>query len=492
MRNYEFKLTPAYCLYNGIAVVRQNGSHICFMTENPADAVLRNRLKKAFSNFLEYVLRQQDCPQNFKSTPSVVFVPGNRTEIRKYVSSLYSLPEQKSCEKGGGSEQNNKQENEAAAVILLDTIILEARKRNATDIHIENNCIKFRICGRLEVYSSVSQEKTNELIQRIKFLAGMNVLEKRRSQDGHFIYGKENPVFIRVSVMGVIGDAQNDSIESVVIRLLDTRRLPLALDKLGFTQSQTACLKSLSQEKNGLVVICGPTGVGKSTTAAALLVDIEMSQKNSIKIVSLEDPPEYVIPGITQIQIDEKIENSFSDALKHVFRQDPDVLMIGEIRDENSAAVAIRAALTGHLVIATLHASSASGAVLRLANLGVPENLIVSVLKGVVVQELKPVCNNVILAADISIPKTSLEKSLEKSLTEDELEKHFEHNTNYSQILETSLGMLKDRHTAASGELVEEGAAQVAEEEIIALVKHRKSGKFVISQKEKQVEKNAV
>ena len=207
-------------------------------------------------------------------------------------------------------------------------------------------------------------------IQRIKFLAGMNVLEKRRSQDGHFVYGETEPVFVRVSTAGVVGSKNIESEESIVIRLLDTKRLPLSMEKLGFNKSQLVKIKELSSNPNGLIIICGPTGAGKSTTAASLLLELEEIRNSSVKIISLEDPPEYIIPGVTQIQIDEKSGNSFSDALMHIFRQDPDVLMIGEIRDENSAAVAVRAALTGHLVIATLHTSTAAGVILRLENLG--------------------------------------------------------------------------------------------------------------------------
>lgn len=454
MRNYEFKLTPAYCLYNGIAVVNQEGSHICFMTEKPSDQILKDRLIKAFDNYVKYVLRQKDCPSQFRSSPSVVFVDGNRNEVRKYVSKLYSFTEEDAgrdaaIEKPVMSVEQ-KQEEEAAAVILLDTILADARSRNATDIHIEKNCIRFRIYGNLETVSFISESKAQELIQRIKFLAGMNVLEKRRSQDGQFVYGTEEPVFVRVSVMGIIGRGRDIAEESVVIRLLDTKRLPLALDKLGFTQIQTEKIRKITEEKNGLIIICGPTGAGKSTTAAAVLLDIEKRRNNSVKIVSLEDPPEYVIPGITQIQIDEKMDNSFSEALRHVFRQDPDILMIGEIRDEASAAVALRAALTGHLVLATLHTSTAAAAVFRLEDLGLPRNMILSVLKGVVVQDLKSVGGNINLAADVSIPDESINKAMNKDLVETELEKFFEHNTNYMQVLEKTIGVLKQKHTDIS------------------------------------------
>ena len=446
MRNYEFKLTPAYCLYNGIAVVSQEGSRISFMTENPGDELLRMRLQKAFSNYVDYVIRQKDCPGEFKLKPSVVFVPGNRKEIKKYVSKLYSMPDFPDNSGEAETIQTKEKDNDAAAVILLDSIISDARSRNATDIHIEKNCIKFRICGKLETVSYISQEKVQEVIQRIKFLAGMNVLEKRRSQDGHFIYGEKDPVFIRVSVMGVVGQDKTEQEESVVIRLLDTRRMPLSLDKLGFSQEQTELISKISEQKNGLVIICGPTGAGKSTTAASILLEIEKQRRGSVKIVSLEDPPEYILPGISQIQVDEKINNSFSEALKHVFRQDPDVLMIGEIRDENSASVAVRAALTGHLVFATLHTACAAGALLRLENLGVPRNLLISVLKCVISQELNFLGQRITLVADVAVPGPEMNEVIDKNLSEQQLEEYFTHTTNYSHALLKILGTLKQKH----------------------------------------------
>ena len=448
MRNYEFKLTPAYCLYNGIAVMKQQGASICFIIENPGNELLKERISKAFHNYLGYVLKQQDCPEDYKNVPSIKFIKGNRTELRKYVSKLYSAGTA-GLDVSQKNELKNKQkkEEEAAAVLLLDTIITDARSRNATDIHIEKNNVKFRICGELEVVSRLSKEKTRELIQRIKFLAGMNVLENRRSQDGHFVYGSVEPVFARVSVMGIVGDDRNEAEESVVIRLLDTKRLPLSLDKLGFNKEQFKKITEISENKNGLVIICGPTGAGKSTTAAAVLIDIERRRQSGVKIISLEDPPEYLLPGITQIRIDEKVNNSFSNALIHVFRQDPDVLMIGEIRDENSAAVAIRAALTGHLVLATLHTATAAGVILRLENLGVPRKLIVSVLKGVIVQELNNFKGSVNLLADVSIPLEQLNNQTNMELSESKLEEYFEHNTNYSDVLEKTIGVLKRKHS---------------------------------------------
>ena len=449
MKKYEFKLTPAYCLYNGIAVMEQQGSKICFITDNPENSLLRERIIRAFNNYLGYVLKQDDCPLEYKTKPSIKFVGGSRAELRKAVSKLYSAGTPQNLQKVSGLETSElkKMADEAAAVLLLDTIMADARSKNATDIHIEKNKVKFRIYGKLEIVYEFSPEKSRELIQRIKFLAGMNVLENRRSQDGHFVYGKEAPVFVRVSVMAIIGEQSNESEESVAIRLLDTKRLPLSLERLGFNKLQFSKIKKINQNKYGLVIICGPTGAGKSTTAASILIDIERQHQGNLKIISLEDPPEYLIPGVTQIKIDEKLNNSFSNALMHVFRQDPDVLMIGEIRDEKSAAVAVRAALTGHLVIATLHAATAGGVILRLENLGVPRRLIVSVLKAVIAQELNNFKGSINLIADVSVPGVDFETVMEQELSEIELDKAFEHCTNYCEVLEKTIGILKKKHS---------------------------------------------
>ena len=455
MRKYEFKLNPAYCLYNGIAVKNQQGAKICFLSEHPEDSLLRERVTKAFKHYLEYVKSQEDCPQDYKSKPLVQFVAGNRKELRRQVSYLYSQEEEYQTLTGKKSE-DSKKEDEAAAVLLLDTLMTLARERKATDIHIENNCVRFRILGKLELVTKLTEEKCRELIQRIKFLAGMNVLEKRRSQDGHFVYGGTEGIFVRVSTVGVVGMTNNDSEESVVIRLLDTNRLPLSLDKLGYSQAQLSAIKQMSLNPNGLIIFCGPTGAGKSTSAASLLIDIEQQRKNSAKIVSLEDPAEYLIPGVTQIQIDEKINNSFSQALMHVFRQDPDVLMIGEIRDENSASVAIRAALTGHLVIATLHTSSAAASVLRLEDLGIPPNLLVSVLKGVIAQELNNFHDNVNLLADVALPKKDFACCINSDLSEEAIEALFEHTTNYTEVLNKTLSVLKKKHSVLQENQAEE------------------------------------
>ena len=443
---FEFNLTPAYCLFNGVAVLEQEGACISFLIENPDNEILKERLKRAFENHLGLIRKMTECPEVFRRIPVVDFVQGSRSQLRKCVSKLYSTADKKTygiySEELKQSEELEKNQKEAAAVLLLDSILNEARVRQASDIHIEHNCVRLRVKGHLEKLMELQSEKGMELVQRIKLLAGMNVIEKRRCQDGHFVYGNQNPFFLRVSTMSVIGEKYIGE-ESVVIRLLDTSRIPLMLEGLGFNFLQLEQISELSQKKNGLILVCGPTGSGKSTTVASILLDIEKRNGQSLKILSLEDPPEYVIPGITQVKIDERC--GFLEALNHLFRQDPDVIMIGEIRDEESAAAALRAALTGHLVFATLHSGSAGEAILRLENLGLSRKLFCPVIRGVICQELNFIRGKNQLYADISIPGKSFPAGSLRADSESEFDSIFEHFTNYSEILQETMKELAEK-----------------------------------------------
>ncbi|MCQ2573126.1 MAG: Flp pilus assembly complex ATPase component TadA [Treponema sp.] len=397
MQNFEFKLTPAYCLYNGAAVMEQKGAYIKFITESPEDSVLRKRLEKAFMNYVSIALKQPDCSSEFKTIPKIEFQEGTHEEVRNCISMLFRENEKIVNEES----QNLKEEKEAAAILLLDSILDEARKNCVTDIHVEKSFIRFRRNGILENYAAIQKERSSELVIRIKLLAGMNVLEKRKSQDGSFVYGEKNPLFVRVSSMAVVGDSNEDGEESLVLRLLDSSRVPLSLMNLGFSDRQLMMFDEIQKKKNGLILICGPTGSGKSTTASSFLLDRVKSNNGKEKIISLEDPPEYVVPGITQIRIDKEKGITYLTALENVFRQDPDVIMIGEIRNEESARTALRAAMTGHLVLATLHTDSAEAAILRLKDLGCKEEIISSVLICAIVQELQIDSGEVNLLADV-------------------------------------------------------------------------------------------
>lgn len=438
MKNNVFRLTPGYCLYNGVVVMEQNGSYVKFLIENFEDGVLKGRLKRAFENYVFSMRKDDNFSAIYKNDIIVDFKKGNRTQLRKYVSGLYlDSDKNDNCVEVVDSKKKQK---EAAAIILLDRILQDARQKKATDIHIERGAVRFRINGSLEPQLKIQKERGMELIQRIKLLAGMNVIEKRKSQDGNFVYGNKNPIFVRVSSVSIIGDNYSGE-ESVVLRLLDTSRIPLSIDYLGFEDKQLERISVLEKQKNGLVIVCGPTGSGKSTTVASMLVEIEKNNCGKMKIISLEDPPEYVIPGVTQMNVSME-GNSFKDSLEHIFRQDPDVIMIGEIRDEESAAAALRASLTGHLVFATLHTGGVSEAVLRLENLGVDRKVLCSVLRGVICQELNYIGDELKLYADVGVPIAGISSKVRANMGEDELDELFLHSTNYSEIFSKTLELL--------------------------------------------------
>lgn len=456
MKKYTFRLTPAYCLYNGVAVIEQKGSFIRFVIVNSEDLALQQRIENAFCNFLEYVGKQEDCPESFKKQVCVKFEKGSRDELRKYVSKLYEADPDDF--KGSEIEESDKwesgdSESESAAVLLLDKILSEARERNATDIHIEKNIIRYRIGGRIKNGIEIVSERCDELIQRIKILAGMNVIERRASQDGHFVYGEGVPLFVRVSTIAVI-DGKYGFRESMVLRLLDTKKLPLHLEKLGFSKDQLAVLRQFCNLKNGLVLFCGPTGAGKSTSAAAMLMEILKVNGGMVRIISMEDPPEYVLPGISQIHINEEGQNNYDNALSHIFRQDPDVLMIGEIRDSRSARTAVRAALTGHLVLGTVHCDSAATCIYRLLDLGVDGGVLGSVVKGIISQELMEIEKSkgdaMQLLADVAVPIENFLSQNLRNKTMLEMENLFEHNTNHMRVISDSVKqMLKHKKIAA-------------------------------------------
>ena len=438
---YDFKLTPAYCLYNGVAVLEQRGAAIRFLVENKEDTLVCGRLSRAFENHIENIRRIKDCPEEFNRLIKIDFESGTRAQLRKCISNLYRAGEKSSLTRI--EEDSGKNQREAAAVLLLDSILNEARLRAATDIHIEGNCVRLRVNGKLELLLELQSERCAELVQRIKLLAGMNVIENRRCQDGHFVYGNKSPFFLRVSTMSVVGQQYLGS-ESVVIRLLDTSRIPLALGELGFNRMQLERLcgsEGITGLHNGLVLVCGPTGSGKSTTVSALLVEIEKQFNGSLKIISLEDPPEYVIPGVSQVKVEGS--RSFSEALTHLFRQDPDVIMIGEIRDEESAAAAIRASLTGHLVFATLHSGSPAEAVFRLENLGIERRVLCEVLRAIICQELNLLGGKMRLYADLAIPKEKFSEKAVLEMTEEQLDNLMDHITNYSEILSETMQALQ-------------------------------------------------
>ena len=398
----KFILSPTYCLHNGAVVLEQNDEIVKIGLVNSTDEELKLRLTHAVEGQLRVCKKDSDSKNDdFRSEQktSAEFVSLTKEEFTRKVTTLFSSEKKHderittSCKKQDTNEEIavesiSAEENETAA--LLDSLIESARNLGATDIHIEENNVRFRVGGLLKREFYLDYKRAESLVRRIKLLSKLNVVEKRRGQDGQFIYldSDDDSVFVRVSCVPAVSSCGKDEIGSVVMRILDTKRTPLELIKLGFTSNQIVVMKQFCSLPDGLILVCGPTGSGKSTTAGAMLETIRSIKNDSRKIVSLEDPPEYVLPGVTQIEIRSGSDMDFPEALRRTYRQDPDVIMIGEIRDELTAKTAVQAAMTGHLVIATMHVGTISQAVLRLYDLGQDPALVRAVLHGIIVQHL--------------------------------------------------------------------------------------------------------
>jgi general secretion pathway protein E len=273
---------------------------------------------------------------------------------------------------------------EAPVVRFVTKIISEAVERGATDIHVEPQeedvRIRARLDGLLIQIEAAPRALHAGIVTRIKIMAQLNIAERRIPQDGRIrVAVRGQNVDLRVSVVPSMHG------EAAVLRILDRSKVKLDLAALGFDANARDRLSALSRAANGIVLITGPTGSGKTTTLYALLKQINSTET---KIFTVEDPIEYRLAGVTQLQVEPAIDLDFARALRSVLRQDPDVILVGEIRDRETADIAIRAALTGHLVLSTLHTNSAAGAFTRLQDIGIDSYLLSATIRGVIGQRL--------------------------------------------------------------------------------------------------------
>ena len=275
-------------------------------------------------------------------------------------------------------------EDDAPIIQLVNSLIVQALRDRASDIHIEpfenDIIVRFRVDGMLHVVLHPPKPVQAPLMSRIKVMAGLNIAEKRLPQDGAMrVRVARKDVDVRVSVLpGHHG-------ERLVMRLLEKDRNLTGLTDLGFTAEQAEWMLSRMGASHGILLVTGPTGSGKSTTLYAALSAINTPEKN---IITIEDPIEYSLVGVGQIQVAPRIGLTFASGLRSILRQDPDVIMVGEIRDLETAEIAIQASLTGHLVFSTLHTNDSIGAVVRLVDMGIEPFLVGSSLEGVVAQRL--------------------------------------------------------------------------------------------------------
>lgn len=349
-------------------------------------------------------------PLNLFAIDDVKFATGfevepviaSKEDIKKAIDKLYSkqtaekavedlknefdIPEEKEEENDYIDEVNN-----APAVRLVNSIITQAVKSRASDIHVEpfENFLKirFRIDGQLQEIMRAAKQTAAAIITRIKIMANLNIAEKRLPQDGRIMITVDNrDVDLRISVLPTVFG------EKVVMRLLNRSNFLVSKDQLGLASDDMAKVEKLIHDPYGIILLTGPTGSGKSTTLYTLLNELNTPDKN---IITVEDPVEYMMEGINQVHVNTKIGLTFASGLRSILRQDPDIIMIGEIRDNETAEIAIRAAITGHLVLSTIHTNDAPSSVTRLVDMGIQPFLVSTALTGAIAQRLvRRVCTN--------------------------------------------------------------------------------------------------
>jgi type IV pilus assembly protein PilB len=280
-------------------------------------------------------------------------------------------------------ERTMNQKHGDGIVLLTERLLTAAMDKRASDIHIEpigsdTFRVRFRIDGALFFYTSLSSEDYTSMISRIKILAQMDISDKRSVQDGAFVF---HEIPMRVSVLPTVHG------EHMVIRILDSRYYIQDLSRLGLTAADIRKLTAMVSRREGLILISGPTGSGKTTTLFSIANRLN---REGVHLVSLEEPAEILIPGVTQVSLSGVRDMDFEKGVRAVLRQDPDVIILGEIRDSRSAHAAIRAAATGHLCFATIHARSAWGCRERLLDFGVPDYMADDQLIGMMAQRLVP------------------------------------------------------------------------------------------------------
>lgn len=316
-----------------------------------------------------------------------------KKDIQENLDRLYSFQDNLEgaildAAKGGGGLQWNRENipssSDAPMIQLVNGLIQQAVREGASDIHLEvqegRGVARFRVDGLLYTVSDYPSGLQPSVVSRLKIMANMDITEKRKPQDGRiWITLDGRRIDLRVSTLPTMNG------EKAVLRILDKERALMGLDRLGLEADDMEKLEMFCRTPWGILLVTGPTGSGKSTTLYALLQKINHP---GINIVTVEDPVEFSIAGINQVQVNEKAGLTFESALRSILRQDPDKIMVGEIRDQETAQIAIRAALTGHFVLSTLHTNDAPSAATRMIDMGVPPFLVSAALTGVVAQRL--------------------------------------------------------------------------------------------------------
>jgi len=352
---------------------QEDDDQLTVLMADPTDEETLRSVKRIADKRLKILVAEKDCIQNL---------------IGKHYHQKYANQKSADLMKPG---ESNETTAEPTIITLVNDLIEEGVSRGASDIHVEafpqKIQVRFRIDGVLKPIGLLNQETWKGVITRLKILGGCDIAEHRHPQDGAFTTTHEQrQIDVRLSIMPTIHG------EKVVLRLLDEKKFLISVDDLGFSNEQKQLLQEIIEAPHGMLLVCGPTGSGKSTTLYSLLNGLDPRTQN---IITIEDPVEFQMEDINQIQVNEKIGLNFASGLRAILRQDPNVIMVGEIRDEDTAEVAIRAAITGHLVLSTIHTNNAIASINRLMDMKIPLYLLSVALRGVISQKLiKRLCLN--------------------------------------------------------------------------------------------------
>mgnify|MGYP001226299043 FL=1 len=367
---------------NNVLALSKKDSYLAIAMEDPEDLSTLDSIKKLTNLNPEILVAGKSSIEN---ALEILYDKVKKSgEVASAISNISIIR----GDEDDGDELNLETEKvsaeDAPFVKLVNLILSEAIKEGSTDVHIEpgkdNVNVRIRVDGVLIKIMSPPINSLNGIVARLKILSKLNIAEHRLPQDGRMkIKTTDKEIDVRVSILPTVHG------EKVVLRLLGSGGKKLTLTNLGFPDDKLKTFRKWINQPYGMVIISGPTGSGKSTTLYASLMEI---QSEGINITTVEDPVEYQIPGINQVQMHDKIGLNFASSLRSILRQDPDVLLIGEIRDEETADIAVKFSLTGHLVFSTVHANDAPSTIARLLDLGIPPFLLGSSLNLIMAQLL--------------------------------------------------------------------------------------------------------
>jgi len=369
------------CRRHQLIAIDKDEEKLTIAMANPLDVFVHDEIKIRLGYNVEAVL---SYGEDINKALNAIF--GVTDEAHKMIGEVESVPVTVVKEEEKETDISAVTESAKAPIIsLVNLIILRAFKEKASDIHIEpfsdeNIIVRYRVDGILHDAMYLPRKLHLAVISRIKIMSDLDIAERRLPQDGRIqVNVQERKINIRVSVLPTVNG------EGAVLRILNPTSIKLELGSLGFSKDMISKIKSCLKNPNGIILVTGPTGSGKTTTLYTILNILNSMEK---KIMTIEDPVEYKLKGINQVQTKPKIGLTFAAGLRSFFRQDPDIMLVGEIRDRETAEIAVQAALTGHLVLSTLHTNDAPSSVIRLIDMGIEPFLISSSVIGVLAQRL--------------------------------------------------------------------------------------------------------